>query len=655
VLVADFGLLGSPAYMAPEQLQGAPPSAAADQFALCVALFEALTSHRPFAGDSIAALQRSIRRGGVAPAMHRLPRWLQGVLGRGLAVDPEQRFPSLAALLSALDPRRRSVRWPFAAVAVAAVALAVVPTTRARPSAGEVEAIEAFEIESETLRAAEQAFARGRLPEAREQARIALANAQASGNEATTAAALVIRGRIEALTGPLDIALGSLDDAYALGIASGATGITVDAAIEMSELLAADAERFDEAAKWTRHAEVALQRHGDDPHRASSLAAAVATLDSSRERFDDARRGFERVLEGYAQRNDVDVATIAYTKSNLGVVLAKMGAEADAIRTHEAALQLLEDAGLESHYVYGRVMLDLANAESRMRRYEQAREHNERALALFTDALGPDAIMVGRAAFNLGSAEVEIGNIDAAALAIEHGEAVLTRALGPDHPAIANVLVGLASVDLQRGQPLPARDRLERAAGILERAHGLDHIALVPILGNLGNIAASLRDAQASQRHFAKSIEVLERVHGPEHPSLAPELENLANTVMAMGDLDEAERLLARSYAIRSKNPPARDPSLFLYWLAIAKLHVERGRLDLADTALDQAALLAEDRARRSVVELVRGEVRWRAGHRKRAIAMVRRAKQTLAEDPSQMGLSNTIDDWLAATVGSAK
>ncbi len=149
VLVADFGvagatspraalvrggvtpltasIAGTPVYMAPERLAGAPADARSDQFSFCVALFEALHGGRPFDGATIGALHDAMLGPPAAPA-RAVPPWLQAVVRRGLAADPAARYPSMRALLAALDrrPRRRRIVAAGGLAAVgAAVAIAV--------------------------------------------------------------------------------------------------------------------------------------------------------------------------------------------------------------------------------------------------------------------------------------------------------------------------------------------------------------------------------------------------------------------------------------------------------------------------------------------------------------------------------------------------
>jgi hypothetical protein len=101
-------VVGTPAYMAPEQQLGQPVDARADQFAFCAALYEALHGQLPFAGHTRAEYLDSVRAGALRsqPADSRVPGWLDEVLARGLALRPADRWPSMQALLAELvaDP-----------------------------------------------------------------------------------------------------------------------------------------------------------------------------------------------------------------------------------------------------------------------------------------------------------------------------------------------------------------------------------------------------------------------------------------------------------------------------------------------------------------------------------------------------------------------
>jgi serine/threonine protein kinase/tetratricopeptide (TPR) repeat protein len=119
-------IVGTLPYMAPEQRDGSSVDARADQFAFCVALFEALYGVRPFDGDTegqhMEDIVREASRGGTRAA--RVPAHVRRALLRGLRAAPDDRFVSMDALLSALtqDPTRR--RWAWSAAALATIAFA---------------------------------------------------------------------------------------------------------------------------------------------------------------------------------------------------------------------------------------------------------------------------------------------------------------------------------------------------------------------------------------------------------------------------------------------------------------------------------------------------------------------------------------------------
>ncbi|HRI08968.1 MAG TPA: serine/threonine-protein kinase, partial [Nannocystaceae bacterium] len=101
-LTRTDALLGTPAYMAPEQLRGATATPASDQFSFAVVVYEALAGHRPFRGDTIGALLAAIERGELHPIQRDIPAGVLTVLRRALAVDPARRWPDMPTLLAAL-------------------------------------------------------------------------------------------------------------------------------------------------------------------------------------------------------------------------------------------------------------------------------------------------------------------------------------------------------------------------------------------------------------------------------------------------------------------------------------------------------------------------------------------------------------------------
>jgi tetratricopeptide (TPR) repeat protein len=120
-LTRSGAVMGTLAYMAPEQLLGRPADARSDQFAFCVALYEALHGQRPFAGSTSRALLYAIGEQRIAPLRSRgdlppVPAALERIVRRGLSVSRDDRHPSMAALVAALTRVPRARRRARAAV-----------------------------------------------------------------------------------------------------------------------------------------------------------------------------------------------------------------------------------------------------------------------------------------------------------------------------------------------------------------------------------------------------------------------------------------------------------------------------------------------------------------------------------------------------------
>src|SRR5262249_39936648 len=94
-------VLGSPAHMAPEQIEGGEVDARADVFGMGVLLYECMVGHLPFEGNNPAQVLRAVPDGFYAPALPERPlvgsRW-SNILDRALAHAPADRFPNAHAM-----------------------------------------------------------------------------------------------------------------------------------------------------------------------------------------------------------------------------------------------------------------------------------------------------------------------------------------------------------------------------------------------------------------------------------------------------------------------------------------------------------------------------------------------------------------------------
>ncbi len=133
LITATGSVLGTPAYMAPEQHTGKRADDRADQFSFCVALYEALYGKRPFSSPNPVIVSRGLAHRATSSTQRqsRVPARVLEVLRRGLAAQPSQRWPSMKVLLNELSraawPARRARRLLLVtgSMAIAVVAMVI--------------------------------------------------------------------------------------------------------------------------------------------------------------------------------------------------------------------------------------------------------------------------------------------------------------------------------------------------------------------------------------------------------------------------------------------------------------------------------------------------------------------------------------------------
>ncbi|HEY1434817.1 MAG TPA: tetratricopeptide repeat-containing protein kinase family protein, partial [Thermoanaerobaculia bacterium] len=600
-------VLGTPAYMSPEQFDGRPAGARSDQFSFCVALFEALYGERPFKGRTFAELADNVVAGRlVEPSSARpVPTWARTALERGLRPNPEERFPSMAALLRELDRRPKVGNTGFADGAAAKLA-------------GVWEApIDGRSVETTGKAAIRKAFlATGKsFAEAAFSGASAILDAFAarwSELYVEVLEATHVRGEQSAEVLDLRMAylFEGLDDLKALcRLFRAASAEVVENAISAATSLGTL-----ERCQQIELLRAVLRPPQDGPVRAAvdGLRARLVDLralfrvgrlstgiEMAAPLVDDARRvGYapllaeallvqgmllleggwldatlvaieEAVWTAELARHDEVAAQAATYMIDLTGHLQDRFDVADVWCRHSETLLRRMDG---HDQLWGWYFNNRANVLERRGRLAEAIEDDRRAIAAKERALGPDApdvgISLGNLAQRLVSSGDYAGGLEASARAVE----IVTRGLGEEHP-LANIFVSNHGEALCRaGRFEEARRMAAQALAIFEREtdpNGLRVTYPLFVLG-LSELGAGRPErALPALERAAKIRDTLE--HTPAR--LADVHFALGRALCeSRGDRGRARRLVeqaCREYAVATKTPvDARDLAEAEQWLA---------------------------------------------------------------------------------------
>ncbi|HVZ73512.1 MAG TPA: serine/threonine-protein kinase [Polyangia bacterium] len=489
-------IVGTPAYMAPEQLEGERTDARTDQFSFCVALYGALYGERPFDGDTLFTIRDNVLAGRVRPPPEKttVPTWIRRVLLRGLSIDPARRYPSMDALVAALahDPaRRRRRQLALAATAVAGLAVALgvsrhVANVRATCAAGPARLAGAWEpggVDSPRKEEIRAAFTRtGKSYAALTYARTAsLLDAYADrwvamfrdACEATRVRGEQSEDALRLREACLDDRardLRALTDVYAradVGVVhnaiSAATALPALEACADLAALRAGGSAFDAKTRGRddgfrdRFARVqALLQSGQcaaagaegrpllDDLRAAKLrpllAQTLALMGTLSDDCGEARESIAWLKEAYFTAEAARLDRLAAEAAARIPVLAvnRLGDAKTARDWLEIMRATLERTGPDD-----RLQSMLASAEALVADAADDRDAAiaaaRRALDLSRRALGPDHVQTLLVFTNLGVELANGGHVGEALSVYREADDATVRALGPEHPALGNL------------------------------------------------------------------------------------------------------------------------------------------------------------------------------------------------------------------------
>jgi tetratricopeptide (TPR) repeat protein len=581
--VLDFGLAqrvalpgrteiaGTPAYMSPEQLAGAPVDARSDQFGFCVALYEALHGERPFAG--LASPGLALRP---PPRGSRVPRWARRVVSRGLAARPEDRWPDMRVVGRKLVPPRTAF---YAAAAIALTATAAIGLAIGRADHEVCPHVDQHAWDDSRRDAVHDAFGASGVayaPSAWERLDHKLTDYMREWTAMRTDACEACRVRGEQSPALMDRRMACLDTRLR----------AVDQLAQILEHPDADAiERASDAAEGLP----AIARCGDprwlaDAEPMTPQAEALATEQARIEalgglgKIPEAAEAIERLV--IAARAVGHRATLAHALSLAGMYETQAGDFERAQATLEASI-LAAEAGHDDE-TRVEAWLAKANAADRAGRAADGLRALDQAAAIL-ERIGDDPGLAIELAFYRGALELDLGHFAAARTATEHCLELAEKHLGKDSPQLAEPLQVLGDIIAQQGKPGDAIPIFERVLALTMRDVGPDHPHVADAIEYLGVAHQQLGQLDQAIAEHRRALAIREHALGPRHRKVVLSLTNLADVLADRHDYDEAAPLAARALEILGGEDPSRLADVLLVSARIA-----RGRNDAA-LALDEA------------------------------------------------------------------
>jgi tetratricopeptide (TPR) repeat protein len=568
-------LIGTPAYMSPEALEGGELDVRSDIFSLGVLLHELLTGVRPWdtpALTPVSLLKKRLEeqdaprpstrvpRGDGEPVMVEEPaelaRRLRGDLDwivlRALARDPAERYGSAAELAADLERTLRD------------------EPINARPPT-------ATYLLRKLVRRHRTAFF----------------------------AALV--ALLAVLLGAFGTSLGLLRARRAEAVAQEEARRAVrarDAEREISEFLLrifratgfesdADPRPPSErtALELLDHAAARLSTElGDHPLTKARLEGTIGTVYRELGLYETSHQHLRRALELFAADPRAPPLEVARIHLQLAATTFDLNDTDATLRHVNQGLEALGEPGdRESQLLVVRLLGQRGHAERRRSDSGASERSLERALEILRSVPDPPPMDLAQALSDLAFTHFTRQRWAEAETLFRQALDILRREMAPGHPRRAKAADNLGAAIASQGRLEEAIPLFEQALEERRRMLGDDHPDLGISLNNLGMVHLDSGRPERAERYHREALELRRRAFGPEHPTTAWSLDNLARTLDELGRIDEARDFQAQALAVRERALGPGHPTVPRSRAHLARLALAAGEPALARTLAERA------------------------------------------------------------------
>jgi len=604
-------LVGTPGYMAPEQMWQLPATTQSDQFAFCASAWEALFGERPFHGATLPALVESVTEGRrrPPPANTRVPRWLRVAFERGLEIEAPDRWRSMSALLRVLteQPARRRRRFWAGCAAVtvtAAVAAVTAFTPTPRPCTGAKarlagvwddarrgavrehllalelpygdalidrvsDPMDAYALDWVRMHddACEATHVRHEqtpdvldlrmmcLARARETL-LATADVLEQADDEVAERALEVVGALTPVQWCADV---SALQARIAPPREEDRALVAEASQKLAESDAVRrAGRFEDALRLAKQVDDSPALRSYPPLEASvalSYGSALASLGRTEQAVTQLTRAHASALR---EGQDIEAATAT---AQLLALHANELDQAETARARSAeALALAKRSG--DSRLQARVHLALSTALWREGDYPGAQREAEAALALLAAHVPPPLTELALARGTAASAVAAQGRHREALTLRESALADLLELYGPSHPSVAAANLGVGDSHLALGAYAQADTRFQRALEVQLSVYGEHHTKVARTRANIGLVRSRQGRQEEAETELRAALAIEIEAHGARHADVGTIRNNLSLVLRRQDRLAAAEAELREVLAIREETLDAGHPML---------------------------------------------------------------------------------------------